>query len=65
MRWTPGCYGKPVAVLVSAMAYAELQAFREKHLRAELEAGIADIKAGRVSGGDAVIRRLRKRIADA
>ncbi|MCO5119191.1 MAG: type II toxin-antitoxin system prevent-host-death family antitoxin [Burkholderiaceae bacterium] len=57
--------GKPVAVLVSARAYAELQALREKQLRAEIEAGIADIEAGRVRGGDTVISRLRKRIADA
>jgi prevent-host-death family protein len=57
--------GKPVAVMVSAKAYAELQEFRERQLRAEIEAGMADIKAGRAHSGDAVIGRLRKRVADA
>jgi prevent-host-death family protein len=57
--------GKPVAVLVSARAYAELQQFRERQLRSEIEAGMADIKAGRVSSGEAVIARLRKRISGA
>lgn len=57
--------GKPVAVMVSAKAYAELQAFREQQLRQEIEAGMADIKAGRVASGKDVMQRMRKRVLDA
>ena len=57
--------GKPVAVLLSARAYAELQDFRERQLRAEIAAGTADIKAGRVSSGNETVDRMRRRIADA
>jgi prevent-host-death family protein len=57
--------GKPVAVIVSARTYAELQEFRDRQLRQEIEEGIADIKAGRVSGGKDVMSRMRKRISDA
>ncbi|MGK2927455.1 MAG: type II toxin-antitoxin system Phd/YefM family antitoxin [Lysobacterales bacterium] len=57
--------GKPVAVMVSARAYAELQAFREQVLQQEIAAGIADIKAGRISEGKDVMQRLRKRVFDA
>ena len=57
--------GKPVAVMVSAREYAELQECRERQLRHDIEAGIADIKAGRIAKGEEVLGRMRKRIADA
>jgi prevent-host-death family protein len=57
--------GKPVAVMVSAKAYAELQVFREQQLRQEIESGMADIKAGRVTAGKDVMQRMRKRVLDA
>ena len=57
--------GKPVAVMVSARAYAELQAFREQFLRQEIAAGMTDIKAGRVVAGRDVMQRMRKRVVDA
>ena len=57
--------GKPVAVMVSAKAYAELQAFREQQLRQEIEAGMADLNAGRVASGKDVMQRMRKRVLDA
>lgn len=57
--------GKPVAVMLSTRAYAELQSFREQYLRLEISAGMADIKAGRVSAGKDVIQRMRKRVLDA
>ena len=57
--------GKPVAVMVSARAYAVLQFFREQHLQQEIAAGMADIKAGRVSAGKDVMQRMRKRVLDA
>lgn len=57
--------GKPVAVMLSAEAYGELQAFREQFLQQEIAAGMADIKAGRVAAGKDVMQRMRKRISDA
>lgn len=57
--------GKPVAVLVSAQAYAELQTFREQQLRQEIETGMADLKAGRVEPGKDVLQRMRQRVLDA
>jgi prevent-host-death family protein len=57
--------GKPVAVMVSAKAYAELQSFREQYLQQEIVAGMADIKAGRVASGKDLMQRMRKRIVDA
>ncbi|MCK4834593.1 MAG: type II toxin-antitoxin system Phd/YefM family antitoxin [Gammaproteobacteria bacterium] len=54
--------GKPVAVVVSAAEYELLEACREEHLKAEIEAGIADLEAGNISEGVEVLKRLRKRI---
>lgn len=57
--------GKPVAVMISARAYSELQSFRAQYLQQEIAAGMADIKAGRVAAGKDVMQRMRKRIVDA
>ena len=54
--------GKPVAVVVSATEFAELESLREAHLKAEIKAGIADLDAGNVSDGLVVLEKLRKRI---
>lgn len=54
--------GKPVAVVVSAAEYEQLELYREEHLKAEIEAGIADLEAGNISDGVEVFKRLRKRI---
>lgn len=56
--------GKPVAVIVSATEYLELEALREAWLKTELQKGIDDIQAGRVADGHAVLSRLRKRLAN-
>ena len=53
--------GKPVAVVVSADEYELLEALREDRLKAEIRWGIADLVAGRASGGVEVLNRLRKR----
>ena len=53
--------GKPVAVVVSATEFAELEALREGYLKLEIKAGIADLEAGNVSDGLVVLERLRKR----
>ena len=54
--------GKPVAVVVSVAEYEQLEAYRDEHLRAEIEQGIADLEAGNVSDGVELLKRLRKRI---
>ncbi len=55
--------GKPVAVVISASEYAQLEALKEEHLKQSIEEGIVDLQAGKVSDGKAVIDKLRKRVA--
>ncbi len=54
--------GKPVAVVVSATEYAQLEILRDEHLKVEIQKGIEDLKAGNVSDGYDVFKRLHKRI---
>lgn len=56
--------GKPVAVVVSAKEYEQLQALQVAALKSEIEAGLEDIKQGKVSDGTEVINRLRQRLKD-
>ncbi len=53
--------GKPVAVVVSAKEYEQLKALQQLALKAEIEAGLEDIKQGKVSAGSEVINRLRQK----
>ena len=57
--------GKPVAVMISATEYETLTALNEEWLKAELQKGMDDLKAGRVADGKDVMERLRKRVMDA
>lgn len=57
--------GKPVAVVVSASTFAEFEIYRETLLQQAIDTGVADIQANRVSAGQDVMQRLRKRIRDA
>ena len=57
--------GKPVAVMVSAARYAELESFRERFLQQEIDKGIADIQAGRVVDGPDVIQKMKQKVLDA
>ena len=57
--------GKPVAVIVSAVEYAELDNLRATLLQQEIDKGLEDIQAGRVKDGKEVMRRLRKKVRDA
>ena len=52
--------GKPVAVMVSAETFDELQAVRQAALQQAIDDGMADIKAGNMVEGDEVFSRLRK-----
>ena len=56
--------GKPVAVMVSAAEYAELDSLRTRLLQQEIDKGLEDIQAGRVKDGEEVMQRLRKKVLD-
>ena len=57
--------GKPVAVMVSAETFDELQAVHRAALQKAIDDGMADIKAGNIVDGDEVFSRLRKQVLDA
>ena len=57
--------GKPVAVMVSAAEYAELDSLRTRLLQQEIDKGLEDIQAGRIKDGKKVMQRLRKKVLDA
>ena len=54
--------GKPVAVVISATEYAQLEALKEAHLKQSIEEGIADLRAEKVSDGKSVIDKVRNRV---
>lgn len=54
--------GKPVAVMLSAAAYAEIETLRARLLKYEIDIGIADIQAGRVVDGKTVMQGLRDHV---
>lgn len=57
--------GKPIAVMVSAAEYAELDSLRTRLLQQEIDKGLEDIQAGRIKDGKEVMQRLRKKVLDA
>jgi len=56
--------GKPVAVVISTADFEDFVSLQEKHLIKELQKGMDDIQAGRISNGEDVMKRLRKKLAD-
>jgi len=52
--------GKPVAVIVSAIEYEQLQNFKELQLQAALQKGKEDMDNARENVGADVIERLRQ-----
>jgi len=56
--------GKPVAVIVSALEFEELQILKQEVLKRELQKGMGSLKEGKVIESDKVINALRKRIED-
>ena len=56
--------GKPIAVVVSAAEYKQLEALKEKQLIAAIEEDIADVRANKVIDGKTVMDNLRKRVSD-
>ena len=55
--------GKPIAVVISAAEYAQLEALKEEYLKQAIQKGVADLQAGKVTDGKTVIEKLRKRIS--
>jgi len=55
--------GKPIAVVISAAEYAQLEALKEEHLKEAIEDGIADLQAGKITDGKTVMDKLRKRVS--
>lgn len=54
--------GKPVAVMMSATDYETLVSLNEDWLKGEIQKGMDDLRAGRVSDGKDVMKRLRNRV---
>lgn len=54
--------GKPVAVVVSIKEYEELKSLKEDKLKMLLNEGLNDLQSDKVSDGNKVMERLRKRI---
>lgn len=57
--------GKPVAVMISALEFEELQTLKQDALKRELQKGMDSLEKGKVVEGDKVINALRKRVEDA
>ncbi|MDT8281882.1 MAG: type II toxin-antitoxin system prevent-host-death family antitoxin [Gammaproteobacteria bacterium] len=55
--------GKPVAVVISAAEFTELQALKEEYLKQAIQEGIADLHTGEVTDGKTVMDKLRKRVS--
>ena len=55
-------HGRPVAVLVSAQEYKDLEALRLASLKIDIRKGLDDIAAGRTVDGERAFKRARKRL---
>jgi prevent-host-death family protein len=55
-------HGRPVAVVVSAEDYKELEALKLAKLKAEIELGRGDLKAGRTEDGRKAIKAVRNKL---
>lgn len=51
-------HGRPVAVLLSAQDYQELESIKRERLKSELQMGIDDLDAGRSVDGESFIAGL-------
>ena len=57
--------GKPVAVVLSADAFAEFEGMKRDLLQQKIDEGIADLRAGRVTDGKKALAELKYRVSDA
>ncbi len=54
--------GKPVAVLVSAVEYREIERMKEQYLKSVIQEGLANLEAGNAQSGKDTFVELRKHI---
>lgn len=54
--------GKPIAVLVSAVEYREIERMKEQYLKSTIQEGLADLEAGNVQSCKDAFVELRKHI---
>jgi len=54
--------GKPVAVIVSADDYNEIQKMKQMNFDNAIREGLDDIAAGRVQASDSIFSELRKKL---
>ncbi len=57
--------GKPVAVVLSASEYEQLDQFREDWLKTEIKKGMESVEKGEMLDGKKVMDELRQHVADA
>lgn len=57
-------HGKPVAVMVSAEDFEELEALRLGRLREEIQKGLDDAAAGKIVDGETAFREELEHLAD-
>lgn len=55
-------HGRPVAVILSAEDYEEIEAMKLEALRAKVQRGLADVEAGRVTDAKEVFAELEDMI---
>lgn len=55
--------GKPVAVVISAAEFAQLEALKKEYLKEAIQAGIADLQTGKITDGKIIMDELRKRVS--
>lgn len=54
--------GKPVAVVVSAVEYEQIELMKERYLKTAIQEGFDDLEAGNVRSGSEAFAQLRKQI---
>jgi antitoxin Phd len=54
--------GKPIAVLVSAIEYREIELMKKRYLKSAIQEGLTDFEAGNVQPGKDAFDDVRKHI---
>ena len=54
--------GKPVAVMISAVEYEQIELMKERFLKVAIQEGLTDLEAGNVVPGSKAFEELRKQL---
>lgn len=54
--------GKPVAVIISAVEYEQIELMKERFLEVAIQEGLNDIEAGNLVPGNKAFEELRKQL---